>query len=42
MDQNQNQRKRTLVKEMEERTNYAMRERGIGGDAIVRHVEEER
>jgi len=28
---------RTLVEEMEERTNYAMRERRIGGDAIVRH-----
>jgi len=28
---------RTLVKEMEERTNYATRERRIGGDPIVRH-----
>lgn len=27
----------TMVEEMEERTNYATRERRIGGDAIVRH-----
>jgi hypothetical protein len=26
-----------MVEEMEKRTNYATRERGIGGDAIVRH-----
>lgn len=28
----------TVVKEVEEGTNYAMRERGIGGDATVRHI----